>query len=178
MQMEVWEPTRQGLCARMEHVDYNILQARAAKLVARGMILTTDMFPLADFKSQISHQCLKPDEFTLKFSFLARAVSRDLATLSPSSQLVNRNSPAGPEPHHLPVWLISTMLNKRICWALWASAFANLAGLQAALVGYPLAHAEKRGEMVSKKLISLSASEPSPDHKEAEESARLRLIRF
>ena len=69
------------------------------------------------------------------------------------------------EPHHLPVWLISTMLNKRICWALRASAFANLAGLYAASEGYPLAHAEKRGEMVSKKLISLSSSEPSPDHK-------------
>ena len=76
-----------------------------------------------------------------------------------------RNSPAGPEPHHLPVWLISTMLNKRICWALRASAFANLAGLYAASEGYPLAHAEKRGELVSKKLISLSSSEPSPDHK-------------
>ena len=50
------------------HVDYNILQAGAAKLVAHGRTLTTDMFPLADFKSQISHQHLKPEEFTLKFS--------------------------------------------------------------------------------------------------------------
>lgn len=88
MQMEVWEPTRQGLCARMGHVDCNILQAGVAKLVAHGRTLTTDMFPLADFKSQISHQRLKPEKFTLKFSFLACAVSRDLATLSPSSELV------------------------------------------------------------------------------------------
>ena len=33
------------------------------------------------------------------------------------------------------------------------------------LGGVSPAHAEKQGEMVSKKLISLSSSEPSPDHK-------------
>lgn len=37
------------------------------------------MFRLADFKSQISHPHLKPKEFTLKCSFLACAVARDLA---------------------------------------------------------------------------------------------------
>ena len=80
------------------HVDYNILQAGAAKLVAHGRTLTTDMFPLADFKSQISHQHLKPEEFTLKFSFLARVVSRDPATLSPSSQLVTITLQLDPSP--------------------------------------------------------------------------------
>lgn len=96
MQMEVWELTRQGLCARMRHVDY-ILQVGVAKLVAHGRTLTTDMFPLADFKSQISHQHLKPQEFTLKFSFLARAV-RDPAMLSPSSQLVTVTLQLDPSP--------------------------------------------------------------------------------
>lgn len=93
--------------------------------------------------SQISHQRLKPKEFTFKFSFLACVLSRDLATLSPSPHLVTIHEAwalqldPGPTTYHLPVWLISVMLNKRIFRALWAFAFANWQECRQPLRGIP-----------------------------------------
>lgn len=65
------------------------------------------------------------------------------------------------------------MLNKRICWALWAFAFANLAGIQAAPEGYPLAYAVKAGERwFLRSSFLLSIPEPGPGQKRQGEGVR------
>lgn len=76
--MEVWELDQARPLCQMGHGIPIFYRPELQNWWAHGRTLTTDMFPLADFKSQISHQHLKPEKFTLKFSFLACAVSIEI----------------------------------------------------------------------------------------------------
>lgn len=82
MKTEVWVQSRQGLRAGQREAYGLYFTNQGLQTSGPQNDSDPQMFCLADFRSRISRQRLKPKEFTSKFSFLACGESGKLAMLS------------------------------------------------------------------------------------------------
>lgn len=88
MKTEVWVQSRQGLSAGQREAYGLYFTNQGLQTSGPQNDSDPQMFCLADFRSRISRQRLKPKEFTSKFSFLACGKSGKLAMLSWSPHVV------------------------------------------------------------------------------------------